>query len=91
MITGGGLAPAERFVPAGSTISIVGRRADKLTGAQRKVPALPASGVPGGSLAAATVARLVAGEQYVGYGTPEERRLASRAENDAWFAQRNNR
>lgn len=48
-------------------------------------------GVPLHAFADSVVARLAAGEQEVGYGTSEERRLASRAELDAATAALNER
>ncbi|WP_375419560.1 SDR family oxidoreductase [uncultured Hymenobacter sp.] len=54
-------------------------------------PGLHPFGVPVDAFADAVMARLVTGEQEVGFGTSEQARLASRAEADASFQQMNTR
>ncbi len=54
-------------------------------------PGLHTWGEPVDAFADAVLARLAAGEHEVGYGSSEEMRLASRAEQDARFQQMNNR
>lgn len=52
-------------------------------------PGLHTFGEPLDAFADSVMARLAAGEQEVGYGSSETRRLASRAELDAYFHQMN--
>ena len=52
-------------------------------------PGLHTFGEPVDAFADSVMARLAAGEEEVGYGSSETRRLASRAELDAYFRQMN--